>query len=98
MPDDSTNHCIRQGIRLNPRARYRAVGEDGVLIHLDQGRVVVVNTVGLRIVEVLAESTARQDLVAVISGEFRVTADQAAQDIDSFLAELDKENLLESVD
>ena len=34
-------------ITLSSRLRYRSVGNEGVLINLDSGRVIVVNEVGL---------------------------------------------------
>ena len=82
-------------INLTSRVRYRAVGEDGVLVHLDNGRVIVVNEVGLHIVQLLDRSMLRKDLTASVAAEFDVSADQAEADLDLFLAELDKEQVLE---
>ncbi len=81
-------------LALSARVRWRAVGDEGVLVHLDQGRVVVVNGVGLHIVRLLATPMARADLVAAIVAAFEVTRDQAAADLDQFLAELDAEQAL----
>ncbi len=82
-------------IGLTSQVRYRAVGEDGVLVHLDNGRVIVVNEVGLRIVQLLDNPMARKDLAASIVAEFDVTTDRAEADVDLFLAELDHEQILE---
>ncbi len=38
-------HATNEQIALTSRLRYRAVGDEGVLVHLDNGRVIVVNEV-----------------------------------------------------
>jgi hypothetical protein len=82
-------------IRLTSSVRYRAVGEEGVLVHLENGRVIVVNPVGLHIVQLLGAPITRQALAVAIAAEFHVTADQAESDLQAFLAELDQEQVLE---
>jgi len=82
-------------ISLIPRVRHRAVGEDGVLVHLDSGRVIVVNEVGHFIVQMLEQPMSRKALVAALVEEFEVTAEQADADIKSFLDELGTEQLVE---
>ena len=84
-----------KSISLSPQARYRAVGDEGVLVHLENGRVVVVNEVGLHIVQQLKKPITRSDLVMSISSEFEVSSVQAAEDLDLFLAELDQDQILD---
>ena len=74
--------------------RHRAVGEDGVLVHLDSGRVIVVNEVGHYIVQMLEQPMSRKALVAALVNEFDVSAEQAETDIDTFLNELGNEQLV----
>lgn len=81
-------------ISLTDQLRFRAVGEDGVLVHLESGRVVVVNEVGLHIVQQLNESRTRSELTSSIESEFEVSTTQAETDLDAFLAELDQEKIL----
>lgn len=85
----------KEPVALSSRVRYRAVGEDGVMIHLDNGRVIVVSEVGLYIVKLLDTPKTRPQLVASIEEEFEVSTDQATIDLDLFLYELEKEQLLE---
>lgn len=80
---------------LTSRLRHRAVGDDGVLVHLDNGRVIVVNEVGLYIVQQLETPKTKQELVFAISNTFKVTATQAKSDLDIYLAELEKEQVLD---
>ena len=82
-------------ISLSSQVRYRAVGDEGVLVHLENGQVVVVNQVGLHIVERMKESTTRSDLVMSIAAEFDVSSAQAKADLDLFLAQLDQDQILE---
>ncbi len=81
-------------ISLTDQVRFRAVGEDGVLVHLENGRVIVVNEIGLHIVQQLNESKTRVDLTSSIVSEFEVSIEQAETDLDAFLAELDQEQIL----
>ncbi len=82
-------------IGLSSRMRHRAVGDDGVLVHLDNGRVIVVNEVGLHIVQQLATPQTKQALIDSISTHFDVDVEQAEADLELYLAELDKEQVLE---
>ncbi len=89
------NNQNNETIRLTPRVRYRSVGEDGVLVHLDNGRVIVVNEVGLHIIRQLDTPTTRKALAASIAGNFEASAEQALTDLDAFLSELDAEQAIE---
>jgi hypothetical protein len=82
-------------ISLKSRVRHREVGEDGVLVDLDSGRVIVVNEVGHYIVQMLEQPMSREVLVASLVAEFDVSAEQAEADIDTFLDELGNEQLVE---
>jgi len=83
-----------ESISLTDQVRFRAVGEDGVLVHLESGRVIVVNEVGLHIVQQLNESKTRSKLISSIVSEFEVSNEQAETDLNAFLAELDQEKIL----
>ena len=86
-----------QRIQLSSQVRYRAVGEEGVLVHLENGQVIVVNEVGLFIIGQLDVPRTRNELVRAISQEFEVTEKQAVSDIELYLAELAREQVLEQV-
>ncbi len=82
-------------IQLSSQVRYRAVGDDGVVVHLANGRVVVVNEVGLHLLGQLAAPRTREELAASVAKAFEVSPDQAEADLDGYLAELDAEQVLE---
>ena len=83
-----------QVLSLSPEVRYRAVGDEGVVVHIDSGRVIVVNQVGLHIVMQLKNPLTHDQLIESVTTEFDVTPSQAAEDVDSFLSELDQERIL----
>lgn len=85
-----------ESFSLSPRVRYRAVGDEGVIVHLDSARVIVVSEVGLRVLEALTVQRTREALAAMIADEFVVTELQAKEDIDVFLAQLGKEQIVNS--
>ena len=93
-----SNAATNEEISLTLRLRHRAVGDDGVLVHLDSGRVIVVNEVGLHIVEQLATPKTRHQLIESITSTFDVNSEQAESDLDLYLAELDKEHVFETRD
>ncbi|MFT5137257.1 MAG: hypothetical protein ACI9XU_000562 [Arenicella sp.] len=80
---------------LSAQVRHRAVGADGVLVHLQNGRVVVVNEVGLYIVQLLQKPITKGALCESISSEFDATPQQAESDLTKFLSELDRESIVE---
>jgi len=90
-----TNMQDNQKISLTSQVRYRAVGDEGVLVHLENGRVIVVNEVGLFIVQLLAAPKTRRELAEAIALEFEVSADQAESDLELYLAELENEQVLD---
>ena len=88
------NQTDQVNVSLKPRIRYRAVGEEGVLVDLESGRVIVVNEVGLQIIQSLGKPRSRQSLVKMLVDDFEITEESAGSDVDAFLAELDREQLV----
>ena len=82
-------------LSINPRVRFRAVGDEGVLVHLDSGRVIVVNDVGLFLVEQLQQAQSSKQLCQAIVESFDVSPEQAQQDLDEYLAAMDAEHMLQ---
>jgi hypothetical protein len=77
--------------------RYRRVGDDGVLVHLDSGRVIAVNEAGLYIVEQLSQGAqSRAALIAGLTARFETDAEQAGTDLDRYLEALSQEQVLDT--
>ncbi len=83
-------------LSISSRVRFRAVGDDGVLVHLDSGRVVVVNGVGLFLVEQLQQPRTRAELSRAITATFDVGATEAETDLASYLDDLAAEDMLQT--
>ncbi|MCI5141706.1 MAG: PqqD family protein [Candidatus Electrothrix sp. ATG1] len=81
-------------IKLSSQVRFRAVDEEGVLVHLENGRVIVVNEVGLFIIQQLSSFMSRPELAQAVSRAFEVSVDQAQADLQLYLEELDSEQAL----
>ncbi len=83
------------GLALSPRVRFRAVGNEGVLVHIESGRVIVLNDTGLHVVRLLDQGArTRSELADSLSAQFEVEAADAAADVAAFLAVLDAEQVL----
>ena len=84
-------------IRLSSRVRYRAVGDEGVLVHLENGRVLVVNEVGLHIVQALGrQAMTVAELAESVVREFEVDAAAARADVAVFLDQLRREHAIDA--
>jgi hypothetical protein len=92
MPDMSADPVVRLASRL----RHRAVGDEGVLVQIENGRVLVVNEVGLHVVQQLGlGSRTLEQLVESVVDEFEVDSEQARTDVTAFLEQLRAEAALE---
>lgn len=93
-----TENTNEDRIRLCGRVRYRTVADEGVLVHLAHGRVLVVSEVGLYVVKALGQRamTVRELAEAVVS-EFEVDQERAQLDVVAFLGQLRAERAIETV-
>lgn len=83
---------------LSRRVRFRRVEDEGVLVHLESGRVLVVNEVGLYIVESLGRrAMTMEELADAVAAVFEVEASQALLDIAKFLDQLRGEQAIDMV-
>lgn len=94
MPEIKNN----EKIHLSSRVRFRTIGDEGVMVHLENGRVMVVTEVGIFIVETLG----RQDMTVAeladkVTGAFEVDINQARADVATFLDQLRGEQAIEII-
>ena len=94
MPEIKNN----EKIHLSGRLRFRAIGDEGVLVHLENGRAMVVNEVGIFIVETLGrQDMTVAEIAAAVADEFEVDANQARDDVLTFLDQLRGEQAIEMI-
>ena len=94
MPEIKNN----EKIHLSGRVRFRAIGDEGVMVHLENGRAMVVNEVGIFIVETLGrQDMTVAEIAAAVADEFEVDANQARDDVLTFLDQLCGEQAIEMI-
>ena len=85
-------------VRLSGRVRFRDVAGQGVLVHLEEGRVLVVNDVGLYIIQTLGrQAMTVSELAEAVAQAFCVNAARAKSDVALFLEQLRGEKALQTV-
>ena len=82
-------------LKLSSSVRYRQIDNQGVLVQLGTGRVIVVNQLGLEIVKGLASGITKENLIETVLQEYEIEHAEAASDIDRYLEMLDQEDVLE---
>lgn len=80
---------ISQSIRLSKS------GDGGVLLDVEQGAIFSLNTVGLRILELLQEGQTTAAVASRISREFGAPEQLVRGDVEDFLRSLGERGLLE---
>ena len=88
------NSFLKQTLSLNSRVRHRKVGDEGVVVCMHNGNVIIVNEVGAYIVEQLKEPQSFDSMVSAISAQFDVTEQQATQDLPAYLVSLSDQQVL----
>ena len=81
--------AISRSVRLTKSA------DGGVLLDVNQGAIFSLNTVGLRILELLQEEQSKASVVGRISREFGAPEQLVLEDVEDFLRTLDEHGLLE---
>ena len=75
-------------LRVQKHIRWRLVGDEGVVLNQDQGEVLVLNKLGIRILELLENSVKVGDLTEVLLQEYEVDAATLETDIQKYIDEL----------
>jgi len=79
----------------NPDCAYRAIEDEGGLVVLPgRGEVKVLNAVGVKVFSLLDGKNTVEEIVAAVTGEFEVPADEVRDDVRAFLGELAKNGML----
>ena len=79
----------KQNPRRHPDTAYREIGDEGGLVVMTQrSEVKVLNPVGVKIYGMLDGKHSTDTIATAISEEFEVSGEQAATDVEAFLAEL----------
>ena len=83
-------------LTLRPQVRFRAVDQEGVIIHTERGVVIVVNALGLRTLELIRERGSRRAVLERLATEYEAPETTIAADLDAFLDQMREQQLLEA--
>ena len=84
--------------RLKSDVRYRSIADEGIVLRQDEGEVLVVNGVGVRVVELISQGIGLEQLLTTLEGEYDVEAKQLRTDVLSYIEELKGAGVLKPVD
>jgi hypothetical protein len=74
--------------RLCRDVRFRSVFDEGVAIRIQAGEALVVNGVGARVIELIEQQLAFDQMVEVLQQEYDVVPAKAREDLVTYLEEL----------
>jgi len=74
---------------------WREIEGETVLLDLRSSTYFRTNRTGTRLLRVLADGCEREALVATLTGDFGLSAEQAGADADAFVAQLEQRGLLD---
>ena len=83
-------------LRRSSDCAFRSVGDDGgLVVRPARSEIKVLNAVASRIYELLDGTRTRAQILSTIVAEYEIDEQQAEQDLDDYLAELERESLLD---
>ena len=74
--------------RKSSDARYRNIGGEGIVVRQAAGEVLVLNEVGVRVLDLLATGNPVQRVVEALGAEYEVDAATAERDVMAYAQEL----------
>jgi len=75
-------------ITLDEEILFRAVGSEGVVVDQRKAEVIVVNALGLKVLELLRREEPRHAIIDTIAAQYDSTESQVTADVDAFLEDL----------
>jgi len=81
-------------MRVSRNVRTMINQDGGILLDIEQDRMISLNLVGSRIWQKLTTNLSHEEIAEEISAEFSIPIDQARDDVKEFVAELCRNNLV----
>ena len=88
------NDFRKKTLNLNSRVRHRKVGNEGVVVCMHNGNVIIVNEMGAYIVDQLKEPQTFGCMVSAITSQYEVSEQQAEEDLQAYLVVLNEQQVL----
>ncbi|MDH3255845.1 MAG: PqqD family protein [Acidobacteriota bacterium] len=98
MTDGRTGEKSAKSFRLRSDVRYRVVSGQAVIIAQDAGEAIVLNEIGTRVLELIAEGLSDQDIVDALDEEFEGNRVRIRADVTDYLTDLIEAGLIEEVE
>jgi len=76
-------------------ARYRNIGGEGIVVRQTAGEVLVLNEVGVRVLDLLATGSAVQRVIDALGADYDVDAATAERDVMAYAQELLEAGVIE---
>lgn len=93
MDEDALSKCYRR----TTDTRFRAMGDEGMVIHQRAGEVVVLNETGTRILGMIDGATSVDKLLKALADEYQVQSTTLHNDVQTYLQELETAGIIEEV-
>lgn len=84
-------------VRLGPHIRWRKVGDEGVVLNQDKSEVLVLNILGIHVIELLGQGLNTVQLNQTLLSEYDVDQFTLDADIQCFLRELVETGVARSI-
>jgi hypothetical protein len=81
--------------KLQRDVRFRQIGDEGVLVKQDDGDLIVVNQVGVDIIQLLQDGKSFSEIVDYISRNYDIDAKTAENDAMEFIDEIEAAGIIE---
>ena len=82
--------------RTRNDARYRNIGGEGIVVRQAAGEVLVLNEVGVRVLDLLATGSAVSAVVTTLQAEYDIDAATLERDVLGYVQELVDAGIVES--
>jgi hypothetical protein len=81
--------------KTRPDARYRNIGGEGIVVRQAAGEVLVLNEVGVRVLDLVASGKTAGDIVSALAAEYDVDLPTLERDVPGYIQELVDAGILE---
>jgi len=78
-------------------ARYRNIGGEGIVVRQTAGEVLVLNEVGVRVLDLLAKGGTVDSVVEAVAADYEVDAATAERDVIAYAQELVEAGVIETL-
>ena len=83
--------------KVDPSVRFRRLFDEAVLIHQRKSEALVLNDTAISFIEACDGKRTVDEIIAALTEDFEVSADQLADDLAPFIEQLAAEGIIEEV-